>query len=64
MRLFMNTLLRRKLQSRSRKDMEGILPRKLTYEEKENQSDYLPFSNQSDYLPITNQELLNFFSDY
>ena len=54
-------------------NMEGIVPRKLTYEEKENQSDYLPLPNQgdylplcnqSDYLPMTNQELLNFFSDY
>jgi hypothetical protein len=36
-------------------NMEGILPRKLTYEEKENQSDYLPLSNQSDYLPLSIQ---------
>ena len=44
--------------------MEGIVPRQLTYEEKGNQSDYLPLSNHSDYLPMNNQELLNFFSDY
>jgi hypothetical protein len=53
--------------------MEGIVPRKLTYEEKENQSDYhplpiqsdyLPLCNQSGYLPMTNQKLLNLFSDY
>lgn len=44
--------------------LEAIVPRQLTYEEKGNQSDYLPLSNQSDYLSMTNQELLNFFSDY